>query len=168
MGYSFGAGIGMAFGRANRGRPAGRTVIIAGDGAFFMHGMEVHTAIQYQLPVTFILFNNNAHAMCVTREQLFYDDLYSYNRFSSSQLGSGLAAMFPGLTSVDVTDLERLAPELRAALAVDGPAVVSIECAADEIPAFRSVSHRQDSHSRGPGRCRYQRLTEALAATTPL
>jgi acetolactate synthase-1/2/3 large subunit len=82
------------------------------------------------------LFNNNAHAMCVTREQLFYDDLYSYNRFSSSQLGSGLAAMFPGLTSVDVTDLERLAPELRAALAVDGPAVVSIECAADEIPPF--------------------------------
>jgi acetolactate synthase-1/2/3 large subunit len=136
MGYSFGAGIGMAFGRANRGRTDGHTVIIAGDGAFFMHGMEVHTAIQYQLPVTFILFNNNAHAMCVTREQLFYDDLYSYNRFSSSQLGSGLAAMFPGLTSVDVTDLERLAPELRAALAVDGPAVVSIECAADEIPPF--------------------------------
>ena len=28
------------------------------------------------------------------------------------------------------------APELRAALAVDGPAVVSIECAADEIPPF--------------------------------
>ena len=74
MGYSFGAGIGMAFGRANSGRPAGRTVVIAGDGAFFMHGMEVHTAVQYRLPVTFVLFNNNAHAMCVTREQLFYDE----------------------------------------------------------------------------------------------
>ncbi|BCI91049.1 hypothetical protein NIIDMKKI_62550 [Mycobacterium kansasii] len=34
MGYSFGAGIGMALGRANSGRPAGRTVVIAGDGAF--------------------------------------------------------------------------------------------------------------------------------------
>lgn len=67
MGYSFGAGIGMAFGRANSGRPRGRTVVIAGDGAFFMHGMEVHTAVQYRLPVTFVLFNNNAHAMCVTR-----------------------------------------------------------------------------------------------------
>src|SRR5262249_18314723 len=51
MGYSFGAGIGMAFGRANSGRPRGRTVVIAGDGAFFMHGMEVHTAVQYRLPV---------------------------------------------------------------------------------------------------------------------
>jgi acetolactate synthase I/II/III large subunit len=136
MGYSFGAGIGMAFGRANSGRPDGRTVVIAGDGAFFMHGMEVHTAVHYRLPVTFVLFNNNAHAMCVTREQLFYDDLYSYNRFSSSQLGAGLAAMFPGLTSVDVSDLDGLVAALHTGLDVDGPAVVSVECAADEIPPF--------------------------------
>jgi acetolactate synthase I/II/III large subunit len=136
MGYSFGAGIGMAFGRVNSGRPGGRTVVIAGDGAFFMHGMEVHTAVQYRLPVTFVLFNNNAHAMCVTREQLFYDDLYSYNRFGPSRLGAGLAAMFPGLTSVDVTDLDGFAAAMRAALDVDGPAVVSVECAADEIPPF--------------------------------
>jgi acetolactate synthase I/II/III large subunit len=136
MGYSFGAGIGMAFGRANSGRPGGRTVVVAGDGAFFMHGMEVHTAVHYRLPVTFVLFNNNAHAMCVTREQLFYDDLYSYNRFRSSRLGAGLAAMFPGLTSVDVSDLDGFAAALRAALDADGPAVVSVECAADEIPPF--------------------------------
>jgi acetolactate synthase-1/2/3 large subunit len=136
MGYSFGAGIGMAFGRANSGRPSGRTVVIAGDGAFFMHGMEVHTAVHYRLPVTFVLFNNNAHAMCVTREQLFYDDLYSYNRFRPSRLGAGLSAMFPGLTSVDVTDLDGFAAALRAALDVEGPAVVSAECAADEIPPF--------------------------------
>ena len=67
MGYSFGAGVGMAFGRRRR------TVVIAGDGSFFMHGMEIHTALQYRLPVTFLLFDNHAHAMCVTREQLFYD-----------------------------------------------------------------------------------------------
>jgi acetolactate synthase I/II/III large subunit len=130
MGYSFGAGIGMAFNRRRR------TFVIAGDGAFFMHGMEIHTAIEYGLPVTFVLFNNNAHAMCVTREQLFYDDLYSYNRFGPSKLGSGLAAMFPGLTSVDVTDVGELAVGLKAALEADGPSVVSIECAADEVPPF--------------------------------
>jgi acetolactate synthase I/II/III large subunit len=136
MGYSFGAGIGMAFGRANSDRPGGRTVVIAGDGAFFMHGMEVHTAVHYRLPVTFVLLNNNAHAMCVTREQLFYDDLYSYNRFAPSRLGAGLAAMFPGLTSVDVADADEFAAAMRTALDVDGPAVVSVECAADEIPPF--------------------------------
>jgi acetolactate synthase-1/2/3 large subunit len=126
----------MAFGRSNSGRPAGRTAVIAGDGAFFMHGMEVHTAVHYRLPMTFVLFNNNAHGMCVTREQLFYDDLYSYNRFRPSRLGAGLAAMLPGLASIDVTDLDGFAAAMRAALDVDGPAVVSVECAADEIPPF--------------------------------
>src|SRR6202020_652887 len=139
MGYSFGAGIGMAFGRAGNARtrnqgPSRRTVVIAGDGAFFMHGMEVHTAVQYRLPVTFVLFNNNAHAMCVTREQLFYDDLYSYNRFTPSQVGTGLAGMFPGLSSVDVADIDALPAALEQAMAVDGPSVVSVECSADEIP----------------------------------
>ena len=130
MGYSFGAALGMAFGRRRR------TVVIAGDGSFFMHGMEIHTALQYGLPVTFLLFDNHAHAMCVTREQLFYDDLYSYNRFGPSRLGAGLAAMFPGLSSVDVDTLDELPAALQAALDGNGPSVVSVECSPDEIPPF--------------------------------
>jgi acetolactate synthase I/II/III large subunit len=146
MGYSFGAGIGMAFGRANSGRPGGRTVVIAGDGAFFMHGMEVHTAVQYRLPVTFVLFNNNAHAMCVTREQLFYDDLYTYNRFGPSRLAAGLASMFPGLSSIDVADIAALPAALERAMAVDGPSVLSVECAADEIPPFAAFLNRKPAN----------------------
>ncbi len=130
MGYSFGAGVGMAFARGRR------TVVIAGDGSFFMHGMEIHTALQYRLPVTFLLFDNHAHAMCVTREQLFYDDRYSYNRFGPSRLGAGLATMFPDLSAVDVDDIDQLPAALRAALDVDGPSVVSVECSPDEIPPF--------------------------------
>jgi acetolactate synthase-1/2/3 large subunit len=130
MGYSFGAGIGVAFGRQRR------TVVIAGDGSFLMHGMEIHTALQYRLPVTFLLFDNHAHGMCVTREQMFYDDLYSYNRFGPSRLGAGLATMFPGLAAVDVDDIGELPAALRTAFDTDGPSVVSIECSADEIPPF--------------------------------
>jgi acetolactate synthase-1/2/3 large subunit len=130
MGYSFGAALGIAFGR-NR-----RTVVIAGDGSFFMHGMEIHTAVQYGLPVTFLLFDNHAHAMCVTREQHFYNDAYSYNRFGPSRLGAGLAAMFPGLSAVDVDTVDDLPTALRAALDIDGPSVIAVECSADEIPPF--------------------------------
>jgi acetolactate synthase I/II/III large subunit len=159
MGYSFGAGVGMAFAatsaRAKRnGQRRRRTVVIAGDGAFFMHGMEIHTALQYRLPVTFVLFNNNAHAMCVTREQLFYDDLYSYNRFDPANLGAGLSAMFPGLPSFDVLNAEGLADGLRVAMDTDGPSVVSVECSADEIPPFAAflataapTSHVVNNHS---------------------
>ena len=134
MGYSFGAGIGVAFGRS--AELNSRTVVISGDGSFFMHGMEIHTALQYGLPITFLLFDNHAHAMCVTREQQFYGDLYSYNRFGPSRLGAGLAAMFPELRAVDVYDIDDLPAALEAALGVDGPSVISIECSADEIPPF--------------------------------
>jgi len=140
MGYSFGAGVGVAFGRASArakgDRQRRRTVVIAGDGSFLMHGMEIHTALQYRLPITFLLFDNHAHAMCVTREQLFYDDLYSYNRFGPSRFGAGLAAMFPGLQSVDVDDVDELPDAMRTALDADGPSVVAVECSPDEIPPF--------------------------------
>ncbi|MDZ4269918.1 MAG: thiamine pyrophosphate-binding protein [Mycobacterium sp.] len=130
MGYSFGAGIGVTF---HRGR---RTVVIAGDGSFLMHGMEIHTAVQHRLPITFLLFDNHAHAMCVTREQLFYGDRYSYNRFGPSRFGAGLATMFPGLAALDVTDIAQLPAALRLALDCDGPSVVAIDCSPDEIPPF--------------------------------
>jgi acetolactate synthase-1/2/3 large subunit len=154
MGYSFGAAIGTCFARRRR------TVVIAGDGSFFMHGMELHTAIQYGLPVTVVLFNNNAHAMCVTREQLFYGDRYSYNRFTPSRLGAGLAAMFPGLPSVDVTDLGELSGALRAALDHEGPSVVSVECSADEMPPFAPFLEAAQHHSP------QEEMTHHVAART--
>jgi acetolactate synthase I/II/III large subunit len=95
------------------------------------------------------LFNNNAHAMCVTREQLFYDDLYSYNRFGPANLGAGLAAMFPGLPSVDVLDVGDLADGVRSALSADGPSVVSVECAADEVPPFAPFLTNPAANSQG-------------------
>ncbi len=138
MGYSFGAGIGMAFARAGAESPGPRrrAVVIAGDGAFFMQGMEIHTAVHYRLPVTFVLFDNHAHAMCATREQLFYGDRYSYNRFGPSRLGAGLSAMFPTLPAADVTKLGEFDVAMKEALDVRGPSVVAVECSADEIPPF--------------------------------
>lgn len=130
MGFSFGAAIGVCFARGRR------TVVLAGDGSFFMHGMEIHTAVQYGLPLTVVLFNNNAHAMCVTREQILNAPESGRNRFTTSRLGAGLAAMFPGLPSSDVADVGSMRTALRAALAHDGPAVISVDCSADEIPPF--------------------------------
>ncbi|MGY4098283.1 thiamine pyrophosphate-binding protein [Nocardia sp. R16R-3T] len=136
MGYAFGAAIGSAFAR-HRG-PSGtrRTVVVAGDGAFFMHGMELHTAIEHQLPVTFIVLNNNAHAMCVTREQLYYRDRYSFNRFRPSHLGAGIDAMFPELPAYSVRTTADLAIALARCVESEGPAFISIDVDPDEVPPF--------------------------------
>ena len=131
MGYTFGAAIGAAFARGRR------TYVIAGDGAFFMHGMEVHTALENDLPVTFIVFNNDAHAMCVTREQIYYGATYSYNRFRHAEIGVGMAAMFPGLRACHAKTTDELAEVLAETNSSGLPAFVSIDCDADEIPPFQ-------------------------------
>ncbi|MGX1805001.1 thiamine pyrophosphate-binding protein [Nocardia sp. NPDC055321] len=137
MGYAFGAGIGSAFARRHRGDGGlRRTVVIAGDGAFYMHGMEIHTAIEYGLPITFVLFNNNAHAMCVTREQLYYRDRYSFNRFRPANPGAGLAAMFPDLCAHAPTTRAELRAALRHCLGSPGPSCIAVDCDPDEIPPF--------------------------------
>ncbi|WP_330184318.1 thiamine pyrophosphate-binding protein [Nocardia sp. NBC_01503] len=137
MGYAFGAGIGSSFARHERADGTmRRTFVIAGDGAFFMHGMEIHTAIEHSLPITFIVFNNNAHAMCITREQLYYGDRYSFNRFRPAYPGAGLAAMFPDLcTHAPITRAE-LAESLRHCVGSPGPSFIAIDCDPDEIPPF--------------------------------
>lgn len=137
MGYAFGAGIGSAFARHRRGDGGlRRTVVIAGDGAFYMHGMEIHTAVEHRLPVTFVLLNNNAHAMCVTREQLYYRDRYSFNRFRPANPGAGLAAMFPDLCTRAPATPAELRAALRHCLGSPGPSCIAIECDPDEIPPF--------------------------------
>ncbi|WP_035804894.1 thiamine pyrophosphate-binding protein [Kitasatospora mediocidica] len=144
MGYTFGAGIGAALATGRR------SYVIAGDGAFFMHGMEVHTAVEQDAPVTFVIFNNNAHAMCATREQVFLGAPHPSNLFRPADLGAGVAAMFPGL---DVTRAEDGA-QLRAALsrtnAGGGPAFVTIDFDPAEIPPFLPFLPRteESAHER--------------------
>ncbi|MBF6203789.1 thiamine pyrophosphate-binding protein [Streptomyces gardneri] len=150
MGYAFGAGIGSAFARHARTDGVRRTVVIAGDGAFYMHGMELHTAIEHALPVTFVVLNNNAHAMCVTREQLYYRDRYSFNRFRPAYLGAGVAAMFPELPAFSVHTVGDLAAALHHCLEIEGPSFLSIECDPDEVPPFLPFLTTIEQ-SRNPG-----------------
>ncbi|WP_394829237.1 thiamine pyrophosphate-binding protein [Pendulispora albinea] len=130
MGYTFGAGIGAALGTGRR------TYVLAGDGSFFMHGLEVHTAIEYDAPVTFVVLNNNAHAMCATREELFYGGAYSFNRFRPAHIGAGIAAMFPTLAATEAASVAELRHALVRANGTRGPAFVALDLDPDEIPPF--------------------------------
>ncbi|GGO90021.1 thiamine pyrophosphate-binding protein [Wenjunlia tyrosinilytica] len=155
MGYTFGAGIGAALATGRR------TYVLAGDGAFFMHGMEVHTAVEYAAPVTFVIFNNNAHAMCATRERLFQGGVRDDDLFAPADIAAGVAATFPAL---DTTRAETAAQLRRALLrgnARRGPAFVALECDPYEMPPFlpflasagqaQTGSESEESaHERGP------------------
>ncbi|KAB8330252.1 thiamine pyrophosphate-binding protein [Scytonema tolypothrichoides VB-61278] len=78
MGYAIAGAIG-----AQLGSPLGtRTVVFAGDGAFLMTGFEIHTAVDLGLHILFVVFNNNMHGMCVTRQQLFFESRLECVRYA--------------------------------------------------------------------------------------
>ncbi|MFF7189428.1 thiamine pyrophosphate-binding protein [Streptomyces sp. NPDC008222] len=130
MGYTFGAGIGAALATGRR------TYVLAGDGAFFMHGMEVHTAVEYDAPVTFVIFNNNAHAMCALREEFLQGRVRSNDLFARTDLAAGVAAAFPSLQTTGATDAAQLHTALLRGNAGGGPAFVAVDCDPREIPPF--------------------------------
>ncbi|ANP53030.1 acetolactate synthase-1/2/3 large subunit [Streptomyces griseochromogenes] len=130
MGYTFGAGIGAALATGRR------TYVLAGDGAFFMHGMEVHTAVQYTAPVTFVIFNNNAHAMCALREEFFQGGVRDDDLFAPADLAAAAAAAFPSLEATRAGDAAQLRTALLHGNASGGPAFVAVDCDPREIPPF--------------------------------
>ncbi|MFF3634334.1 thiamine pyrophosphate-binding protein [Streptomyces sp. NPDC002250] len=130
MGYTFGAGIGAALATGRR------TYVLAGDGSFFMHGMEVHTAVEYGAPVTFVILNNNAHAMCALRERFLQGRSRDDDLFAPTDLAAGAAAAFPSLPATDATDAARLRGALLRGNEGDGPVLVSVACDPLEIPPF--------------------------------
>lgn len=84
MGYAIAGSIG-----AQLDSPTGtRTVVFAGDGAFLMTGLEIHTAVDLQLPILFILFNNNMHGMCATRQQLLFESRLECVRYAPVNIGT--------------------------------------------------------------------------------
>jgi acetolactate synthase I/II/III large subunit len=131
MGYSFGAAIGACFANGNK------TYVVAGDGSFFMHGSEIHTAVELNLPIVFIIFNNNAHAMCVARETLYYTAPYSFNRFKRAHIGDGIKAMFPTIPVFTVTtpvEFEKALDHLSQHVSTS---LICVEMDADEMPPFK-------------------------------
>jgi acetolactate synthase-1/2/3 large subunit len=130
MGWTFGAAIGAACATNER------CTVFAGDGAFFMHGLEVHTAVEHSLPITYVVFDNGAHGMCLVRERLLLGENAGYNAFGRSHLGAGLAAMFPRLAAEGCRDSNELERALGRAVERRGPTFISAELSDVEIPPF--------------------------------
>jgi indolepyruvate decarboxylase len=85
MGFGVPAGIG-----AQLGNPKLRPVVLVGDGAFQMTGMELATAIQYQLNPIVIVLNNTGYGTERHMQDGPYNDVlpWSYHRLPEV-LGAG-------------------------------------------------------------------------------
>ena len=136
MGYAIAAAIGAQLGEEG----TKRSVVFCGDGAFLMLGLEVHTAVEHGLPILFVVFNNNKHGMCVTRQNLFFEGRVACTEYA----GLDAAAVARGLGSGDRLWVGRagtrgeLVARLAeyAALPEGRPGVLELSLVCEEMPPF--------------------------------
>ena len=136
MGYSIPAAVGAQLSSNNESQ----SVVICGDGAFLMLGLEVHTAIELGLNILFVVFNNNKHGMCTTRQQLFFEgrmEATEYPEIQVSQIAKGLGSPEQVWTAkVSSASQMHLALEDFNNLATKRPGVLELELPLEEIPPF--------------------------------
>jgi 2-hydroxyacyl-CoA lyase 1 len=122
---SFGTmGVGLAFAIAAQAvHPGKRVVAVEGDSAFGFSGMEVEVACRYQMPITFIVLNNNGISggpSTIDRSRpvlpMAYVPNARYERVIEAFGGDGYYVETP----------EQLGPALRDAFASGRPNVVNI------------------------------------------
>ncbi|TDF97743.1 thiamine pyrophosphate-binding protein [Paenibacillus piri] len=128
---AMGAGIGTAIGMhlADPYRP---TVCITGDGCFFMHGMEILTAKEYNLPILFVVINNARLGMVYHGHTLQYKR--SHPRFEQRPVSISDMAYSLGIPSWRVESMQDLSAGVLHDIRTDGPALLEIAIVDNNTP----------------------------------
>ncbi|MGM7720036.1 thiamine pyrophosphate-binding protein [Metabacillus sp. Hm71] len=129
---AMGTGIGSAIG-SKLAEPERDVVCITGDGCFFMHGMEILTAKEYQLPIIFVVMNNARLGMVYHGHNLQYQR--SHSCFEQEPVNISAMAEAFGIRSARIQQLDHINPFLIEYLRADGgPAVLEVELVDQNIP----------------------------------
>lgn len=135
MGYAIAGAIGAQMGCP----PGSRTMVFCGDGAFLMLGAEVHTAVDHQLPILFVVFNNGMHGMCVTRQQLYFGGRIECSRYSPISVAEVARGFGPPqrLWVGSAGTVEELNEALESYPCwTDQPGVLELRIRREEMPPF--------------------------------
>ncbi|WP_416355389.1 ubiquinone-dependent pyruvate dehydrogenase [Aureimonas phyllosphaerae] len=110
--------------------PDRQVVSLSGDGGLAMLMGELLTAVQMKLPVKIVVFNNGSLGF-VEMEQKAAGYLPTYVDLQNPDFAA--MAQTIGLRGIRVSDSEALEPALREAFAHDGPALVDVVTARQEL-----------------------------------
>jgi thiamine pyrophosphate-dependent acetolactate synthase large subunit-like protein len=125
IGFAFPAAMG-----AWAAAPKRKVIAVAGDGGFGQYLAEFTTAVKYNMNITLVLLNNSELAK-ISREQrggnfhVWQTSLHNPNFAQFAENCGGLG--------IRVEQIDALRPALEQAFAHDGPSLVEIISAADQL-----------------------------------
>ena len=118
--------------------PERKVVSVSGDGGFLQSSMELETAVRLKANVLHLIWVDNGYNMVAIQEEK------KYQRLSGVEFGpmdfKAYAESF-GAKGFAVESAEALEPTLRAAMDVDGPAVVAIPVDYRDNPLLMGQLH---------------------------
>ena len=128
MGSGLSAAIGSAL--AEPDRPV---VALTGDGCFFMHGMEILTAKEYNLPVLFVVMNNARLGMVYQGHTLQYKR--SHPSFEQEPVNIAAMAEALNIPNFRVDTFDDLSQNMLEGLTgLNGPAILEVALVDNNIP----------------------------------
>lgn len=129
MGWCLPLAIGACIGRGSR-----QTLCITGDGSFQFNAQELLTIAHYRLPIKIFIFNNNGYSNIRGTQESFFERRY-VGVDPASGVGNPdyrkLAAAYQFGYSTIVTNAD-LDHGIRAALAMDGPALCEVNISPEQ------------------------------------
>lgn len=129
---AMGSGIGSAIG-SKLAEPDRPVVCITGDGCFFMHGMEILTAKEYNLPILFVVMNNARLGMVYHGHSLQFKRSHASFEQEPINIAAMVSAM--NIPSVRVESFDDLTKEaVQQLMDVNGPAVIEIALVDPNVP----------------------------------
>ena len=140
MGFGVAGVLGAKF--AAPDRPC---VSVCGDGAFFMHANVLGTAVEYDLPVVWVVWNNYAYASIRGLQRGYLGGRELATDFHHPKTGErynpDFAAMArsAGVDGVRVDRAADLAEAVRKAVEANKPYLIDVDIAADINPAGAGV-----------------------------
>lgn len=129
MGWSIPAAIG-----GQLARPEATCVSVLGDGAFAMMGMEIHTAVEYALPVVWVVLNDSGFGMVEQGDKLVTGRSTCPARYQTT-IDVCTVARGLGAASFRVRTPDEFDAALTEALAMNRPCVIDARIDPVEIPA---------------------------------
>jgi acetolactate synthase I/II/III large subunit len=129
---SMGHGVAAAIG-GKLAAPERPVISIVGDAGFAMNGLEVHTAVEYNIPVIWLVFNNGGHGMVHQGESVQFGNRFHYSLYQRPLNVQKLAEAM-GAASYRITKPGELQDVLRKALADRRPTVIDAIVDINEVP----------------------------------
>ncbi|WYP26459.1 thiamine pyrophosphate-binding protein [Alkalihalobacillus sp. FSL W8-0930] len=121
---AMGTGIGSAIG-SKLAEPDRPVVCVTGDGCFFMHGMEILTAKEYNLPILFVVMNNARLGMVYHGHALQFKR--THPSFEQQQIDISAMAAGMGVPSFRVNSMDDLnQATIDHLMNGNGPAVLEV------------------------------------------